>query len=117
MDQLTVVIVTVSVGVGVVVALRMWLRERLRLGGQLADATVLEIIRVNSSGAGPPSGVEFASPPRSIWYARYRYTDSFGVEHEGKSGSLNYDPAPMLQGRRASIRFDPRRPGRSVWIG
>jgi hypothetical protein len=109
--------IVAALGIGIVFALRMWLRDRLRWSGRFADATVLEVVRVESSPWNIPIGGEFASPAVSAWFVRYRFTDSNGVEHEGKSEALPYDPTPALVDGKGFVRFDPRHPERNVWIG
>lgn len=52
------------------------------------------------------------------WVIRYRYTDRMGEGHEGRSGYLDPEEAAAWNpGDHGVVRFDPRRPGVSIWIG
>jgi len=49
---------------------------------------------------------------------RYRYVDRMGEEHRGSSGYLEPEEAAEWKaGDVGVVRFDPRRPSRSIWIG
>jgi hypothetical protein len=55
---------------------------------------------------------------RTQWRIHYRYADRTGAEHEGQSGYLDPDEAAAWAiGDRGTVRFDPRDPARSIWIG
>jgi hypothetical protein len=80
--------------------------ERLRRGGFLAEATITGIdpanIRIN--------GVQ-------QWKLRYRFQDAQSTVHEGSS-VMSPEEAPQWQvGRTGQVRYDPRKPGRHIWIG
>jgi hypothetical protein len=52
------------------------------------------------------------------WRVRYRYQDQLGREHEGRSPHLAPEEGEIwTQGDTANIKFDPQRPGKSVWLG
>jgi hypothetical protein len=55
---------------------------------------------------------------RVQWKIRYRYVDRMGEEHRGSSGYLEPEEAAEWKaGDVGVVRFDPRRPSRSIWIG
>ncbi len=55
---------------------------------------------------------------RVQWQIHYRYTDRMGAEHPGRSGYLEPEEAAAWKvGDKAVVRFDPRNPARSIWVG
>jgi hypothetical protein len=55
---------------------------------------------------------------RIQWQIHYRYTDRMGQEHRGRSGYLEPEEAMDWNvGDKGVVRFDPRDPARSIWIG
>lgn len=55
---------------------------------------------------------------RQMWRIRYRFVDASGSTHEGSSGYLGWDEVRDLRsGDRGTIRYDPRRPDESIWVG
>jgi hypothetical protein len=104
-DVLFVLIVVGLLGLGAIIAwrndARRWAIER---GGILRAATITEV-QTLLLGEGSPS-----------FKAKYRYVDDAGVEHLGWSSQLGYDPTLRSTGNQCEIRFDARRPERSVWI-
>jgi hypothetical protein len=55
---------------------------------------------------------------RFQWRIRYQYADRTGARHEGSSGYFEPEEAAAWKpGDKAVIRFDPRQPARSVWVG
>lgn len=52
------------------------------------------------------------------WRIRYRYADGAGATHDGESGYMSYGEAAQWQvGDSTNVRYDPQKPGVSVWIG
>lgn len=52
------------------------------------------------------------------WRIQYRYNDAMGGMHEGKSPYLSPEKAQGWQvGQKVEVRFDPRKPSLSAWIG
>ena len=104
MDLVFVAIVVALIGLG---AVRAWRndvsRSALERGGVLRAATIVEVQTLLLEGA--PS-----------FKAKYRYVDDVGVEHDGWSPQLGYDPTLRSTGNQCEIRFDAHRPARSVWI-
>ena len=86
---------------------RLRMEERLLREGLSAEAEVVSVEETT---------VRFNRQRQ--WVIRYRYTDRMDGAHEGRSGYL--DPAEAgtwNPGDRGVARFDPRRPGNSIWIG
>jgi hypothetical protein len=55
---------------------------------------------------------------RFQWQIHYRYTDRMGAEHRGRSGYLEPEEAAEWKvGATGVVRFDPRAPARSIWVG
>ena len=104
-DLLFVVVVVGLIGLGAIIAWRndasRWAIER---GGILRAATITEV-QTLVLGDGSP-----------MFKAKYRYADDAGLEHNGWSPQLAYDPTQRSTGNQCEIRFDVRRPERSVWI-
>ena len=104
-DLLFVLVVVGLLGFGAIIAgrndFRRWAIER---GGTLRAATITEV-QTLVLGEGSP-----------MFKAKYRYVDDTGVERHGWSPQLTYDPTLRSTGNECEIRFDPRRPERSVWI-
>ncbi|HUQ93260.1 MAG TPA: DUF3592 domain-containing protein [Bryobacteraceae bacterium] len=89
-------------------SVRRTLREfRLRQGGISAEATVLKTRASNVTVNDVPQ-----------WEIHYSYRDAAGHEHQAKSDPL---PPGQVRGRREGsrgyVRYDPRRPEESIWIG
>lgn len=86
---------------------RLATEERLLREGLSAEAEVIAIDETN---------VKFNRHRQ--WVIRYRFTDRMGETHEGRSGYLDPEEAAAWNpGDRGVVRFDPRRPGVSMWIG
>jgi hypothetical protein len=86
---------------------RLRTEERLLREGLSAEAEVIAVEETT---------VRFNRQPQ--WVIRYRYTDRMGEAHEGRSGYLDPEEAAAWSpGDRGVVRFDPRRPGVSIWIG
>lgn len=106
---LAVAVLALAIGIAVALSgLRTFRRERrLWRDGTSADAEVTSVeetnVRVNR---------------RQMWRVRYRFADASGSTHEGASGYLGWDEVRDLRsGDRGSVRYDPRRPGESIWVG
>jgi len=55
---------------------------------------------------------------RYQWQIHYRYTDRMGAEHRGRSGYLEPEETVAWPvGTKGVVRFDPRDPARSIWVG
>lgn len=55
---------------------------------------------------------------RVQWQIHYRYTDRMGAEHRGRSRYLEpWEAAEWKVGATGVVRFDPRDPARSIWVG
>lgn len=55
---------------------------------------------------------------RFQWQIHYRYVDRMGAEHRGRSGYLEPEEAAAWKvGDKGVVRFDPRTPARSIWVG
>jgi uncharacterized protein DUF3592 len=81
--------------------------RRLLASGIDAEATVMAVEQTN---------VSFNRRPQ--YRVRYSYRDGAGREHAGDSGYLDWDEASTWsEGDRAAIRYDPRRPVESLWVG
>ena len=86
---------------------RLRTEERLLREGLSAEAEVVAV---------EESTVRFNRQRQ--WVIRYRYTDRMDEAHEGHSGYLDPEEAAAWNpGDRGVVRFDPRRPGVSIWIG
>jgi hypothetical protein len=89
-------------------ALRGLIRTRrvMRMGVD-AEATVTAVEQTD---------VSFNRRPQ--FRVRYRYRDAGGAPHEGDSGYLDWEEASTFgEGDVVTIRYDPRHPVDSVWIG
>lgn len=52
------------------------------------------------------------------WVVLYRYRDHAGIEHDGRSPTMQKEDAERWHpGDRVRVHFDPLRPGRSAWTG
>lgn len=98
---------------GVGLAICTWQLRRLRLTHQLwRDGVAIEgtVVRVE------PANVTFNNRP--LFRLRYEYGDQAGARHDGTSGLLAWEDVEGWQpGDRGAIRYDPRRPELSAWIG
>ena len=86
---------------------RISIAHRVLRHGEPADATVTSI---RSSILGLRV-IEW----RNV--IRYRYEDDRGRPHEGREYLPDAEVFAWHRGSRGRIRFDPRHPGHSVWIG
>ena len=80
-------------------------RARIWTQGTQADATVAAVeetnVRVNR---------------RPMWIVRYQYRDHSGQSHDGASDYISAEKAHAWKtGDRIRVRFDPQKPGMSVW--
>jgi hypothetical protein len=97
-------------GLGAFVFHRAWSRlrtaARLQREGVPVDATIVEVrpanVRIN--------GVQ-------QWTARYEYRDGAGAVHTGSETFPPEEADAWKEGDRISVRYDRRRPDRSVWTG
>lgn len=81
--------------------------RRLLRSGTRAEATVVAV---------EPTRVSFNRRPQ--FRVRYSYRDAAGASHEGDSGYLDWEEASRWsEGSRVEIRYDPRRPAESQWVG
>ncbi|MGQ0609406.1 MAG: hypothetical protein ACT4OQ_13230 [Chloroflexota bacterium] len=98
---------------GVGLAICTWQLRRLRLTHRLwREGVAIEgtVVRVE------PANVTFNNRP--LFRLRYEYGDQAGTRHDGTSGLLSWEDVEGWQpGDRGSIRYDPRRPEQSAWIG
>lgn len=86
---------------------RLLSERRLRRGGMAAEGEVIKV---------EPSKVSVNRVRQ--WVIRYRYKDHMGQVREGKTGSLPPDEARAWEtGDKGEVRFDQRRPDKSMWIG
>lgn len=86
---------------------RVAARRRILRIGTPAEAVVLAVEQTNLS----------VNRVRQ-WRLRYRYRDVVGMEHEGKSGYLSPETASSWsQGDTCQVKYDPRRPEKSAWLG
>ena len=85
---------------------RLQADARLQQEGMVAEATVIEVrfakIRIN--------GVQ-------QYLVRYRYQDDRGQVQRGSEHLSPEDAAQWKEGDKVAIRYDRRRPDRSLWIG
>lgn len=50
------------------------------------------------------------------WVVLYRYRDHAGIEHDGRSPTMQKEDAERWHsGDRVTVHFDPLKPGRSAW--
>lgn len=50
------------------------------------------------------------------WVVLYRYRDHAGIEHDGRSPTMQQEDAERWHsGDRVTVHFDPLKPGRSAW--
>lgn len=101
----------VMTGIGVPLTIRGWRgvsqARRLWRDGSPVTGTVTGVEQTN---------VRYNR--QNMWRIRYRYADAAGATHDGESGYVSYEEAAKWQtGNTAMVRYDPRRPGVSVWIG
>ena len=80
-------------------------KARIWSQGTQADATVAAVeetnVRVNR---------------RTMWVVRYQYRDHSGQTHDGTSDYMAAEKAnAWKRGDRIRVRFDPQKPGMSVW--
>ncbi|MGH2380069.1 MAG: DUF3592 domain-containing protein [Candidatus Limnocylindria bacterium] len=98
---------------GVGLAICTWQLRRLRQTHRLwREGVAIEgtVVRVE------PANVTFNNRP--LFRLRYEYGDQTGARHDGTSGLLAWEDVEGWQpGDRGSIRYDPRRPEQSAWIG
>ena len=81
--------------------------QRLRVAGTTTEATIVAVETTNSTMNG-----------RRLWRIRYVYDDLSGVAQMADSGYLSAEEAQSYcVGQRAFVRYDPDRPGDSVWLG
>lgn len=81
--------------------------RRLRTEGRQSDGTVTDILVTNFQVNGVAQ-----------WQIHYSYTDDFGQTYQGTSGYLSPEEASTWKvGETGTVRYDPRRPEDSVWIG
>jgi Protein of unknown function (DUF3592) len=81
--------------------------ERLLREGSRAQAEVVEIFATHFRINRVPQ-----------WAIRYRYRDLFGGTHEGRTPPMPPDQAQHWKpGDRGEVRFETRRPQRSIWVG
>jgi len=86
---------------------RIQTAERLLREGLSAEA---EVVSVEETA--------FKYNRRRQWVIRYRYADRADAAHEGRSGYLEPEEAAAWNpGDRGVVRFDPRRPAISTWLG
>jgi len=86
---------------------RRLLRARLQREGASEDATV--------TGVGPTN---FSVNRAPQWVIRYRYVDSRGRIHTGKSEYLSPEEAQeWKEGDVGHVRYDRQRPAQNVWFG
>lgn len=113
-----VIILYSTVGFGLLLlgaglAITTWQLRRLRLTQRLwRDGLADEgtVVRVE------PANVTFNKRP--LFRLRYEYGDLAGARHDGTSGLLAWEDVEGWQpGDRGAIRYDPRRPEVSAWIG
>lgn len=75
--------------------------------GVFAEATVDGI---------EPAGLTLNGQP--LWVVRYRFQDQGGRAREGRSEPVSHEAAEAWRpGDTGTIRYDHRRPDRSVWVG
>lgn len=81
--------------------------RRLIESGTDADATVTAV-----------EGTDVSFNRRPQFRVRYSYRDTAGATHTGDSGYLEWEEASTYaDGDTVAIRYDPRRPADSVWLG
>lgn len=86
---------------------RVALEERLRREGLSAQAEVTGVERT-----------QFRYNRQFQWVIVYRFTDRMEAEHTGRSGYLDPDEAAEWKaGDQGVVRFDPKHPEHSIWIG
>ena len=82
---------------------------------------VWRLVRVGVPAEATVSGIGSAAisfSRRVQRQIRYRYQDRFGRMHDGKSHPMEAsETESWKEGDRAAIRYDPRRPDRSIWLG
>ncbi|MGH2429897.1 MAG: hypothetical protein ACRDGV_13635 [Candidatus Limnocylindria bacterium] len=115
-DEAIVVYAMVGVGLlalGVGLAITTRQLRRLRLMHRLwREGVAIEgtVVRVE------PANVTFNNRP--LFRLRYEYGDQAGARHDGTSGLISWEEAEGWQpGDRGAVRYDPRRPELSAWIG
>jgi len=101
----------VVAGIGAPLTIRGWRgvsqARRLWRDGTPVTGTVTRIEQTN---------VQYNR--QNLWRIRYRYADAAGATHDGESGYVSYEEAAQWQtGNTAMVRYDPRKPEVSVWIG
>lgn len=115
-DDAVIVPITVGLGLlalGVGASITAWTVRTLRLTHRLwREGVAIEgtVVRVE------PANVTFNRRP--LFRLRYEYGDQAGARHDGASGLLGWEEAEGWQpGDRGAVRYDPRRPELSTWIG
>ena len=81
-------------------------KARVWVEGTAADATVSAVEETN-----------FKVNRRPMWVVRYEYRDHSGQTHGGASDYMAAEKAnAWKKGDRIRVRFDPHKPGTSVWV-
>jgi hypothetical protein len=79
--------------------------RRLREQGFSVEAEVIEVT---------PTGYMLNRVRQ--WVVLYRYRDHSGIEHDGRSPTMQKEEAERWHpGDRVTVYFDPLKPGRSAW--
>lgn len=115
-DGPMILYVTLGIGLlalGIGLAITIWQLRRLRLTHRLwREGVAIEgtVTRVE------PANVTFNNRP--LFRLRYEYGDAAGARHDATSGLIAWEEAEGWQpGDRGAVRYDPRKPELSVWIG
>jgi hypothetical protein len=106
---LLVLLIPVAFGLFALVRARQ-IRRGTRAHGTRVRAKVDEVVTVLL-----PSDPSVTS--EAGFYVKYRYRDSSGLEHRGKSEVLLTDPNFEIVDGEATVAYDPGHPDSSVWVG
>jgi len=78
--------------------------------------------RLEREGIAAPATIDEVRPSRlringqQQWSLRYRYQDERGMSHTGTESVSPADAEAWTAGDQGMIRYDPRQPGRSIWV-
>lgn len=111
---LPLIMTPVGVAVGLLGGFVLWRAAGVR-------ATAREVGRAGVFAEATVDGIEPAGlrlNGQQLWVLRYRFQDQKGQTREGRSEPVSHEAAQAWRpGDTGTVRYDHRRPTRSVWVG